>query len=144
MITHAPRSFSQRHTRRASLISLTPLIDVVFILLLFFMLAFSLSNDHQIVLDTPAASHGQTSVTGSLLVDVRIDGVRYAGHYLPLGQLVQRVASARIGHPDRRVLVRSDNGVTLQDTVRVLDALSNAGITHISMMEPPRSAGDGR
>lgn len=142
MITHAPRSFSQRAGRRVSLVSLTPLIDVVFILLLFFMLAYSLSNDHQIVLDTPAASHGQTRVTGSLLVEVRTDGVRYAGHYLSLDRLVERVRRARSGHPDRRVLVRSGNGVTLQDTVRVLDALSNAGVTHISMMAPAASSPD--
>lgn len=138
MTTRAPLSFNQPPGRRRSLISLTPLIDVVFILLLFFMLAYSLSDEHQIQLDTPAATHAPSGVAGSLLVDVRTDGVRYAGRYIPLDQLVQRVASARIGHPERRVLVRSGAGVTVQDTVRVLDALSNAGITHISLMEGGR------
>ncbi|MDA3922525.1 MAG: biopolymer transporter ExbD [Salinisphaera sp.] len=138
------QTFSKRgDRRRPSLISLTPLIDVVFILLLFFMLAYSLSDEHQITLDAPAASQGQNSIQGAVLVDVRTDGVRYAGRYMPLDVLVKRVQAVVHGHPERRVLVRSGQVVALQDTVRVLDALSAAGISHISMMGNPATAGNG-
>lgn len=128
-------SFRASRGRRARLISLTPLIDVVFILLLFFMLAYNFTNEHQITLDTPSGSAPAQGIEGALLVEVRTDGVRFAGHYLPMNKLIARVRAARRGHPGRRVLVRSSNGVTLQDTVGVLDALSKANIQHISLMD---------
>ncbi|MGB7757094.1 MAG: biopolymer transporter ExbD [Salinisphaera sp.] len=137
----AALSFSRSgRRRRARLIGLTPLIDVVFILLLFFMLAYNLSNEHRITLDTAAGGAPAHGIAGALLVEVRTDGVRYAGHYVPMKTLIARVTAARRGNPDRRVLVRSGNGVTLQDTVRVLDALSQAGVQDISLMN---TAADG-
>ncbi|MGN8158248.1 ExbD/TolR family protein [Salinisphaera sp. RV14] len=133
--TVAPSFSSAGRRRRARLIGLTPLIDVVFILLLFFMLAYNFTDEHRITLDTAAGSAHAHGIEGALLVEVRTDGVRFAGHYMPMKTLIARVTAARRGHPDRRVLVRSANGVTLQHTVRVLDALSQAGVQHISLMD---------
>ena len=78
----APRSFSalaSSQRRRRALVSLTPLIDVVFILLLFFMLASNFLDLHSIALDAPTGAAGKPAVEGALLVDVRLDGVRFAG-----------------------------------------------------------------
>ncbi|WP_353161149.1 ExbD/TolR family protein [Salinisphaera shabanensis] len=139
-----PRSFSaglRAARRRRSLISLTPLIDVVFILLLFFMLASSFLDLHSIVLDAPAEGSGAPAVEGALLVDVRLDGVRFAGQYVGMEELVQRVRIALADTPDRRVLVRPAERVKLQDTVRILDALSAAGVKQLSLMETAPSGG---
>ena len=138
------RSFSaglRAARRRRSLISLTPLIDVVFILLLFFMLASSFLDLHSIVLDAPAEGSGAPAVEGALLVDVRLDGVRFAGQYVGMEELVQRVRIALADAPDRRVLVRPAERVKLQDTVRILDALSAAGVKQLSLMETAPSGG---
>ena len=139
-----PRSFSaglRAARRRRSLISLTPLIDVVFILLLFFMLASSFLDLHSIVLDAPAEGSGAPAVEGALLVDVRLDGVRFAGQYVGMEELVQRVRIALADAPDRRVLVRPAERVKLQNTVRILDALSAAGVKQLSLMETAPSGG---
>lgn len=139
--TSTRHSFSglYRPPRRRSLISLTPLIDVVFILLLFFMLASSFTNLHAIVLNAPASGSTSStpSIEGALLVDVRLDGVRFAGRYVTLKQLIARVSAIRAKHGDRRVLIRPGNGVSLQDTVRVLDALDGAGIHNLQLMDGP-------
>jgi len=135
--TTAPRSFKAQlgGSRRRSLVSLTPLIDVVFILLLFFMLASSFTDLHSIVLDAPAQGQTRPAMQGALLVDVRLDGVRFAGQYVGIEELTQRVKIALADQPDRRVLVRPAGGVILQDAVRILDALSAAGVTELSLMD---------
>ena len=51
----------QAHRGRAK-ISLTPLIDVVFILLVFFMLASNFQQERNIELTTPASGAGKTSL----------------------------------------------------------------------------------
>lgn len=126
-------------TRSRSLISLTPLIDVVFILLLFFMLASSFVDLNTIVLDAPTAGAAPSSDTGALLIEVRLDGVRFAGRYMPLEELTAMVAQRLGENPDRRVLVQPGAGVNLQRTVRVLDRLSGIGATHLSLMQSPGS-----
>src|SRR3546814_18207863 len=81
--------FTGRPRRRAS-ISLTPLIDVVFILLIFFMLATSFVDDRAIEVGAPAAKLGGASLEGALLVELRPDGLRLAGERLTAPQLLGR------------------------------------------------------
>jgi len=51
----APEKLADQQARRKTIISLTPLIDVVFILLVFFMLASSFMDWRTLSLDTRAA-----------------------------------------------------------------------------------------
>lgn len=124
-------------SRRRTLVSLTPLIDVVFILLLFFMLASSLTDLRAISLDAPVSGSGIASIEGGLLVDVRLDGVRLAGRYIGLNDLIDTIHQRQARTPELRVLVRPARGVSLQDTVRVLDALTVAGIDRVALMDSP-------
>ncbi len=139
----APRTFSAAYAnqRKRSLISLTPLIDVVFILLLFFMLASSFIDLSSIMLNAPAQGTGTPSAEGALLVEVRVDGVRFAGRYISLDDLAERVRGQLAQHPERRILVQPGVGVNLQATVRVLDRLSSVGATRMSLMQSPGSRG---
>lgn len=127
--------FGKQQSR--SLISLTPLIDVVFILLLFFMLASSFLDLNTIELNTPVEGGGSSSISGALLVEVRLNGVRFAGRYIPLNQLAALIERRLDKHPNRKVLVQPGAGVNLQRTVRVLDRLAAAGVTNMSLMQSP-------
>ncbi len=120
--------------RRRAPIGLTPLIDVVFILLVFFMLASSFLDWRAIALNAPAAAKGGASPEGALLVEVRADGLRLGAERLGLEALAERVAAQLRAAPDRRVLVRPDAGVPLQRAVEVLDRLSAAGATEIALI----------
>lgn len=133
MLACAPPRLASRLPRRRALISLTPLIDVVFILLIFFMLASSFIDQRAIALDAPGRATGTASIDGSVLVDVREDGPRVAGRPVALSELGNTVAELRKQRPEARVLVRPAAGVPLQDAVRVLDRLAAAGIDGISL-----------
>ena len=124
-----------RPPRKRPLISLTPLIDVVFILLVFFMLASSFLDWRAIDLNAPArAAAGSTAVEGALLVEIRPDGLRLAAETLTLDALAQRVAARLAAKPEQRVLIKPAAGVTLQRTVNVLDRLKAAGVTDMSLI----------
>lgn len=126
-----------RHTRRRALITLTPLIDVVFILLVFFMLASSFTDWRAIGLAAPTAGAAGGSVEGALLVEVRPDGLRFAGEFLSLDAVAEHVGR-RVGQaPETTVLVRPAPGVDLQRTVTVLDRLVAVGAVNISVIRDP-------
>ena len=116
------------------MISLTPLIDVVFILLVFFMLASSFLDWRAIDLTAPARASASGRTEGALLVEIRRDGLRLAGEALQEPALLHRVAARLRDEPDQAVLVRPAAGIALQDTVRLLDGLAAAGVTDLSLI----------
>jgi biopolymer transport protein ExbD len=122
------------NARRRNLISLTPLIDVVFILLVFFMLASSFLDWRSISLDAPKQTSGAASLEQALLIEVRDDGLRLGGETMSLDRIAQRAAKALRGKPDRPVLIRPEKSVPVQDVVMVLDVLSAAGIGNLSLI----------
>ena len=124
--------------RRRPLISLTPLIDVVFILLVFFMLASSFLDWRSIDLNAPGrAGSSQPSMVGAMLVEVRTDGLRLSGESITVDGLETRIAARLEQRPDQRVLVKPAATVPLQQVVTVLDRLSTAGVTDLSLIRDP-------
>lgn len=132
-VFEAPRRLSTRPPRRRSLITLTPLIDVVFILLVFFMLASSFLDWRAIDLGSPTRAASGGGMTGAILVDILPDGLRVSGVSVSPSDVAEAVSARRDRSSGARVLVRPLAGVPLQDAVEVLDRLSAAGIDGISL-----------
>ncbi|MGD1878906.1 MAG: ExbD/TolR family protein, partial [Kiloniellaceae bacterium] len=109
----ASGGFAGRRRPRAR-ISLTPLIDIVCILLVFFMLASSFLDERAIKVDAPAAAVGGVSMEGALLIELRAEGPRLAGQRMTVDQLAARLAGHAARNPDQRVLIKPAPGVSLQ------------------------------
>lgn len=123
-----------RPRRRRQLISLTPLIDVVFILLVFFMLASSFLDWRSIVLAAPSDGAGAATMEGALLVEVRPQGLRLSGRPAGLDDLEAAVRHRLAEKPDQAIFVKPAAGVPLQRAVAVLDRLAAAGATRLSLI----------
>lgn len=140
MLQHAselPPRLATRRGRRRPLISLTPLIDVVFILLIFFMLASSFLDWRAIDLDTPQAAAAGSPMEGALLIEVRPEGLRLSGESMTLDALAAEIVDRLESEPDRSVLVKPAAGVRLQAAVDVVDRLAAAGISRLSFIRDP-------
>ncbi|MEQ8587883.1 MAG: biopolymer transporter ExbD [Thalassobaculaceae bacterium] len=120
--------------RRRAVISLTPLIDVVFILLVFFMLASSFLDWRSIDLTPPASAGAGTSLTGAMMLEIRSDGLRLGGRRVSAEEAERRIGEKLRENADQRVLIRPAEGVPLQRAVDVLDRLSAAGVRNLSFM----------
>jgi len=120
------------------LVSLTPLIDVVFILLVFFMLASSFSTERVIEMLTPAGSEpaGQPD-TGAALVRLGPGGaVDLNGEPVSRAELASRVGEWSVSDESRRYLVQPAPGVTTQQAVTILDFLKSSGAENVSLIRP--------
>lgn len=122
-------------SQRGRLISLTPLIDVVFILLIFFMMATNLLEWRAIPLSTAVGKQAPATGAPAILVRIKRDaqpvlnGVPVSDD--ELGRQVQRLMGSR---PQLRVLVQPDSGVPLQQTVAVVDILAGAGARNVVLV----------
>lgn len=124
-----------RPRRRRALVSLTPLIDVVFILLVFFMLAASFLDWRTIDVAVAGEGSGPTSPEGALLVEVRPGELRLAGRPVGTATLVERVRARLARQPGQAVIVKPAAGASLQRMVTVLDLLNGAGVRQLSLFD---------
>lgn len=132
--TPTPRTFEVQSPRRRAIISLAPLIDVVFILLVFFMLASSFLDWRAIELQAPARSGGGGFMEGAALLEVRAGDLRLGGAVMAATEATQRLVRQRSENPALRVLVRPDPGVSLQRTIGIIDRLDAAGIQDLAVI----------
>ena len=105
-------------------INLTPMIDVVFLLIIFFMVATKFAEiERDLRVNPPSSSHAQpiTAMPRELIVNVTTDG-RYIVNEVeyPVEDLEKLIAQAVKENPDQAVIVRGDRQTTLQLPVNVL------------------------
>ena len=121
--------------RRRLPIRLTPLIDVVFILLLFFMLASNLQREQALRLQLPASEAASAlSDEEALLIRLEADGrLRLNGAPVSAADLPGTVGRALGRDPDRAVLLAPAPEASLQQLVSVLDQLASGGIPGVRL-----------
>lgn len=118
--------------RSKAAIGLTPLIDVVFILLIFFMLVSNLQSTNRIDLRVSDRDSAPPQAQDrALLVTVHREALQADGQPVSLAQLRGQVAL----QPQRRVALEPAEGVSLQRVVRILDQLRGAGASRVSFLE---------
>ncbi|NQU11528.1 biopolymer transporter ExbD [bacterium] len=119
-------------------INMTPLIDVVFQLLLFFMLASSLIRPNKIELDLPESTSGvKASATPTLDVTYLWEQgqalIALNGEQLPnLEELGAKMKDRDAGQPEE-VSIRIQKDVPYQDVVSVIDTVRDAGYPKFSL-----------
>jgi len=121
--------------RRRRRPSLTPMIDVVFLLLVFFMLAarFGVEGALELTL-APGSDEGEVWQGPPRLVEVRPDGVALNGVAMADVALAGALAPLT-AQPSDPVLVRAAEGAMLQRIVSVVEALSRAGFGRLVLVE---------
>jgi len=113
---------------------LAPMVDVVFLLLLYFMLVANVQDLRAIPLNAPAATGG--APTEDLLV-IRLladDVLELNGTPVGLDELALRLRDALSHDPDLTVWVRPASAVPLQQLVRVMDRVRAAGVHHLNLV----------
>ncbi|MBK1692574.1 ExbD/TolR family protein [Ectothiorhodospira mobilis] len=122
--------------RRRALISLTPLIDVVFILLVFFMLASSFLDWRLLPLHAASGKAPATAEQTVLRVQIAADGaIRLEGRTMAPGGLTRALVARLAEAPERAVVVQPEGDVPLQRLVAVLDQVRAAGASQVTLAE---------
>lgn len=125
--------------REAPDINLTPLIDVVFLLLIFFMVSTTFRKESDIRIDLPEASQQQSSETQQTPLEVTVDaagGYRVNGQPLANNQsqtLKQALAAAANNDRDQTFIIRADANTPHQAVVTVMDVAGQMGFRRLAI-----------
>ena len=116
--------------------SLTPMIDVVFLLLIFFMLVARFGVDKVIAINLPSALGQNTQYEGApRLVEIKPGNiVSLNGSEIPLDQLSNNL-SELMPSPNALIILRSSAEANTQDLLDVLLYLKSEKITNVSVLE---------
>jgi biopolymer transport protein ExbD len=119
-------------------VNLTPLIDVVFLLLIFFMVSTTFTRESEIALELPESS-GETLETDEFVIEISIDG---QGNYFvnkqqvvntQLETLKRALREVRADRTDTPQLIISADRVTPhQAVITAMDAARQVGLTSIT------------
>ncbi|MEA3333275.1 MAG: biopolymer transporter ExbD [Pseudomonadota bacterium] len=130
----------QTRSRDDVQLDMTPLVDVVFLLLIFFMLSTSLSVNPGIKIDLPKASAEQVKKKKTTLrVAVEPGGrIFLGGKKLSLDQLREKFKTVGKEHGDEAlVVIEADKKVYHGLVVKVMDAAKSAGLNKLAIATQP-------
>jgi len=107
---------------------LTSLIDIVFLLLIYFLLTTNFMVDEGIKIKLPQANASKPQTEETITVYVDQDGRSYLNDKkIDMGTLFKRLKELIGGDKDKLVVVRADRGVILNKAVKVMDVAKAAG-----------------
>ncbi len=118
----------ERRKRRHSHIDIAPLVDVVFLLLLFFMLTFNMALDQSISIRLPQSTSAEDLSATRIVLSITREGeVSLQGQTVPLSALATILREQPSWRPDIPIHIRSDREVPVGLLVSVIDAVRHSG-----------------
>ena len=116
--------------------NLTPLIDIVFLLLVFFMLTSHFVQEQSLNIELPVADSGDAvGEDNQLEVVIAKDGrLLINDHFVEDEALQEVLRSALAGQEDKQVRIRGDRTSPLGRSVTVLDAARRAGASGVDIV----------
>lgn len=125
-------------SRKSLEINLTPLIDVVFLLLIFFMVSTTFTRETQLRVELPeAVASPSEAVADELVILIEADG-SYAidGERLArsdIETLLEAIRSRQSGDPDQRIVIAADAKTSHENVVRAMDATGRLGLSNLTI-----------
>lgn len=115
-------------------VSMAPLIDIVFLLLIFFMVTTVFPDNKGLTIERPISENTETLTPNSLVIKIDQNGqLFYQSENITLAQLSTFIRQHKSQHSDTSVLIQADHRATTQALISAMDACRDAGISHVGI-----------
>jgi len=115
-------------------INVTPMVDVVLVLLLVFMVTAPMMS-RGVDVQLPVANQPQIQPEDRITVSVNAEGRVYVGdRVVNLALLQDQLRGMTSGNPDPVVYLRADEGLRYGTVIEVMDLIKQAGIHRIGFV----------
>ena len=130
-------NFTPKRKPKAPTVALTSMLDVIFLLLCFFVTASVYSQwESEISIQLPNATTGEDPdrLPGEIIANIAKDGtVRVNGAELTLEDLGNRLKKIAKFYPGQAVIVRADRETSYDALVKVIAVCRGAGVWNFSL-----------
>ena len=127
----------QQHKRDDLDVNITPLIDIVFLLLIFFMVSTTFERESEIDITLPEATiDAGKEVSDVIEITIGADGSFFINGKRVINNQVATLKQALLkvanGREDPPIIISADAKATHQSVVSVMDAARQLGFIHLS------------
>ncbi|MCQ8279021.1 protein TolR [Acetobacteraceae bacterium KSS8] len=133
----------RRRHKPMSDINVTPLVDVMLVLLIIFMVTAPLMTSG-VNVDLPKTNAAPVNAdTKPITVTIKQDGSLYMGDDpVTTDQLVAKLQAASQNDPNHRIFVRGDQHIDYGRVMQVMGTITSGGFTHVALLaeQPQPSA----
>jgi len=128
-----------RKRREALTPDITPLVDIVFLLLIFFLVSTVFKKEElALLLDLPAAGEAaQTLERREIAIELSEEAVALRGEKIDFATLDERLAGVEA--KERPVVVRIDRKVRYERVVKLFDLLKKHGLENLALVNEPKT-----
>jgi biopolymer transport protein ExbD len=128
----------RRARKRSVIINLTSLIDVLFLLLIFFMVSTTFVSQPAISLQLPDAKHAEAARQSPIVVYMDQNGSVFLNDEpIEPALLEQALINRLTDQTEKSVVLKADSRVSHGAVVRVLDIIKGAGVTKLTVATEP-------
>jgi biopolymer transport protein ExbD len=129
-------NFRLRAVPEAGGFQIAPMVDIVFLLLIFFLVTWNFARyETELDIVVPTAKEGKETrrAVGEVILNVREDGsIVLNRRTLSPEELLESLARISSLYPDQAVVLRGDVNVSYRDIVAVLDICRQANIWNVA------------
>ena len=115
-------------------LNLTPMLDVVFILLIFFIVTTSFVKETGIDVNRPSAATAEKKSQGNILIAINAEGeIWIDNREIDIRAVRSNIQVLKARYPQSSVIIQSDRDASTGKLVKVMDQIRLAGVTNISI-----------
>jgi len=135
--------YKRPKNKQSILVDLSPLIDVVFLLLIFFMVSTRFRDDAGMDLTLPSSNSRQQSKAEYLTVVVdKNKQIKVGDRFVDEANLQAAIAAELPNYEAKTVVLKVDESVDHGTVVRVMDAAKSASAEGLTFYTKPRKQGN--
>ena len=115
-------------------INITPMLDIVFIMLIFFIVTTSFTKETGAAIIKPQAEQAVSLRNGTILIGIKSnDDIWMSKRLIELREVRSMVEQARAENPKGSVVIVADKGSRIGTVTQVMDQVKMAGIEGIAI-----------
>ncbi len=122
-----------------------PMIDIMFFLLVFFMLGtLYMVEQKSLPVKLPQAQHAAVDMTNNFVVTMKKDGTLYLeDKQAEIGGLLRQAQAESKAKPQMAIIIRADKDVDYGKVIALMDGFKKAGVTRFGLATDKAVQGDG-
>lgn len=124
----------RKHLEEEAEINMTPMLDVVFIMLIFFIVTTSFVKESGIDVNRPSANTAERKERGNILIAITAnDQIWIAKRQIDIRAVRANVERLHAENPEGAVVIQADKDSKTGLLVQVMDQARLAGVTNVSI-----------
>ncbi|HYF37358.1 MAG TPA: biopolymer transporter ExbD [Prosthecobacter sp.] len=139
-------NFRKQHSIEPTPMQLAPLVDVLFLLVIFFAVTSHFAKSEQVMdISVPAADEIKDKEkefrnVGEIIINIKTDGaIIVNGQQLTVDELLVKLRNIATIYKDQAVILRGDKIAAYEHVINVLNACQKAGIWNIAFATIPKT-----